>query len=789
MDPLSIAAAIAGFLSLAGQIATMLKSYVGEVQSAPDEVQGLLSEITALRQVLRDFMMLLGKDDLNGRKFESNSVLVKAIEACQYQLEELRGRLAGLTGDSSNRKLPGWVTRMKWPLKKDEIQRTMVSLQRFAQIFQFSMVIRNCQLMSGTSSAVILQLDENGQEIENIAKNLESLSISVPSDLQQKISEFSEIKAMVSELAQFNIEEVQNISLGMSDVQQKLQDITTSSNIGLKAPENVFYLNRSLVIDHLDYKFSSEERVCVACLYCDYQDDKAQTTVNMIGVLLKQVITRLNKSGSLPLNTITTLREYLNEHKNVDLLEACRLLGETAKQLRRFYVCIDALDECNEEHRGDLIQALAKVERECNQRDLIRIFFTTRPHIKWPELMERNCGLGPLDYLVVEAHPDDIRKYVLHRIEKDGNSDCMDDKLKDEILERIMGTCDRMFLLPALQIQAVLDQTTISKRRKALSEMPIKLEMAFESTISRIKNKESERSKQAMDVLKWSFLARCPLTVMELRHALSVEFDPSEIRHGNLPLAYDKTLDWDNFPSDKSLTDWCLGLIIVDEETSTVRLVHKSLHDYLMQLNEDSKIFHHGHTEIAFTCLQYMRFNDDERCGLENSFKNLLDGSSQTVDFNTKLGGSTMLLQASCVGNVEIVRLLLRKNVNVNLADGNGRTALSWASKNGHDSVLWASTEGHSSVVKLLLQSEFIDINSKDNCGWTALLWASEIGHDSVIDLLLQSAGIDINLTDKDDRTALAWASRNGHDSSVKLLLQTDGIKIDPKDQDGRTAL
>jgi hypothetical protein len=96
----------------------------------------------------------------------------------------------------------------------------------------------------------------------------------------------------------------------------------------------------------------------------------------MIGVLLKQVIATLNGSGLLPSDTISTLRKHLNEQKHVDLEEACRLLGETVKQLQKFYVCIDALDECNEKHRGELIHSLAKISNKCSQQSLIRIFFT-----------------------------------------------------------------------------------------------------------------------------------------------------------------------------------------------------------------------------------------------------------------------------------------------------------------------------------------------------------------------------------------------------------------------------
>jgi hypothetical protein len=104
----------------------------------------------------------------------------------------------------------------------------------------------------------------------------------------------------------------------------------------------------------LSTKFSSEERACVVCLYFDYRDhdDKNQTSVNMIGVLLKQVIATLNGSGLLPRDTISTLRKHLNDQKAVDLEEACRL---TVKQMWKLYACIDALDECNEKDRRDFI--------------------------------------------------------------------------------------------------------------------------------------------------------------------------------------------------------------------------------------------------------------------------------------------------------------------------------------------------------------------------------------------------------------------------------------------------
>jgi hypothetical protein len=60
----------------------------------------------------------------------------------------------------------------------------------------------------------------------------------------------------------------------------------------------------------------------------------------------------------------------------------------------------------------------------------------------------------------------------------------------------------RRFLLPALQIEAVLEKTTVRRRRQALKDMPTGLQDAFEVTIARIKDQKPDMAKQAIEVLK-----------------------------------------------------------------------------------------------------------------------------------------------------------------------------------------------------------------------------------------------------------------------------------------------
>lgn len=66
---------------------------------------------------------------------------------------------------------------------------------------------------------------------------------------------------------------------------------------------------------------------------------------------------------------------------------------------------------------------------------------------------------------------------------------------------------------------------------------------------------------------------------------------------------------WDNFVDGNFLLDCCLGLIVIDESTSSIRLVHKSLQDYLQAEYEKGVLFQKGHHEISHVCVTYMAFD------------------------------------------------------------------------------------------------------------------------------------------------------------------------------------
>lgn len=140
-----------------------------------------------------------------------------------------------------------------------------------------------------------------------------------------------------------------------------------------------------------------------------------------------------------------------------------------------------------------------------------------------------------------------------------------------------------------MKIDHVLEKMTIRARREALNTLPQGLNNALLATISRIKNQSESKKQLGLDTLKWVFLAERQLTLYELVIALSIK--PGDIE-------YDK----DGFPSTKALLNCSLGLVILNESTKSLRLVHKSLQDFFEK---------HHETRIPRQYMSHMSFEYD----------------------------------------------------------------------------------------------------------------------------------------------------------------------------------
>ena len=82
-----------------------------------------------------------------------------------------------------------------------------------------------------------------------------------------------------------------------------------------------------------------------------------------------------------------------------------------------------------------------------------------------------------------------------------------------------------------------------------------------------------------------------------------------------------------------------------------------------------------------------------------------------------------------------------------------------------------------------------MDPDGKDNEGKTPLMLAAQRGHLEVVKLLLQTEKVDLDGKDSEGKTPLIWACEKGKLEVVELLLKTGKVDPDRKDYGGRTPL
>ena len=330
----------------------------------------------------------------------------------------------------------------------------------------------------------------------------------------------------------------------------------------------------------------------------------------------------------------------------------------------------------------------------------------------------------------------------------------------------------------------------------------------YGATIERIKAQDGGKSRLGMVALMWISHAERPLQADELCHYLAVQLGSTDFDAGNIP-------------STSTLVSCCQGLITVDREASTVRLIHFTLQEYL---SAHPDVFSKPHSAMAEICLTYLNsprvkgfstspspdaqstpflqycsvyWGVHARRELSDSARSLAlkllgedYGQISTKllltqaknfpywDFNT-LSPFSGLHCASFFGIAEVVAGLIEMECyDIDEGDFSGCTSLAWGARNGHEE-----------VVKILLGRGEISPDKPDNKGQTPLSDAAQHGHEGVVKILLGREDVNPDRPDNYGGTPLSYAAGCGHEGVVKILLGREEVNPDKPDNDDRTPL
>lgn len=314
-------------------------------------------------------------------------------------------------------------------------------------------------------------------------------------------------------------------------------------------------------------------------------------------------------------------------------------------------------------------------------------------------------------------------------------------------------------------IAAILRETTLYARKEKLKDMTsgLGLEGAYADAMRRIQKQSENRSKLAMEALMWISRSKRPLRVDELCHALAVKIGSTHL-----------TLD--NVPSIHTILGCCLGLVSVDKEASTVRLIHFTFHTYL---REHSTLFLSPDGAIAEVCLTYLNLQstkDPSPPSSEDTTK------SPFLEYASHYWGTHAGTETTTIAKPLAVKLLDQYDTHISarlllskiyrdegwLWDGDGPEPAGFTGL--HVIVFFGNTE----ILTSLLKIKDWENNSRDLAGRTPLIWAAMSGNLAVVKTLLGLKSVSVKQKDNQGRTPLSWAAGNGHQEIARILLKKD---------------
>ncbi|KAL2844564.1 ankyrin, partial [Aspergillus pseudoustus] len=496
----------------------------------------------------------------------------------------------------------------------------------------------------------------------------------------------------------------------------------------------------SLIIDDLTTQCRKNNALGLAYIYFDFRRENDQSAECLLASLLKQL-----SQCRAPLPTcVKELYEKHGDRRTRPISkELFRALESVASLYSKVFVVFDAVDECGtlDDCRNIFLSKIFDLQKVCS----VNVLATAR---LVPEIMARFNSAK----LEIRAHKRDVENYLEARIsqtESEALKTC-----NEEITRTITELADGMFLLAYLHFESVQKtNTTVKQIKKSLSRLPKGPEAytkVYESALFRIKGQNPGASNLAMDVLMWLTCARRQLSPWELQEALGVEPGTAYI-------------DKENLPHVKDMVAACAGLVVVDEESEVIRIVHRTAQDYFE--SNQNHWFPSAESHLTIICATYLSFDifatgfcvNDQEFESRMEQNPLYEYAARNWGHHARAAGSE---------TAHITQSLLKSNARI-CAMSQALTVYKPKWYSGYSQGITQMTALHLVAYFGIREAANQVLRPQGSCN----VRDTENGHQAIVELLLEN-GAYLRSRDNYGLTPLSRAAANGHDDIIKRLLE-----------------
>ena len=184
----------------------------------------------------------------------------------------------------------------------------------------------------------------------------------------------------------------------------------------------------SLVIDRLCDE-AVEGDATVVCFYFDYAARNEQSPANILGALLRQLI---SGEGEIP---EAIAQEFQNDKRAIGgrglRVSGALKMFQAMAATRRIFICVDALDECVPEYRMVVLKALGQILQGSQNT---RLVMTGRPNVR--SEVEREFG-GAVTFILIRATKDGVVRFLREKLRRDPIRNTMNISLEGDIMRSI----------------------------------------------------------------------------------------------------------------------------------------------------------------------------------------------------------------------------------------------------------------------------------------------------------------------------------------------------------------
>ncbi|KAF5980588.1 ankyrin protein [Fusarium coicis] len=784
MDPLSLAASIAGLVSLAGAVISAGYKLNSKLNEDTSDTKTLVTETANFSGILLGVKAHL--ESFKGLDVDFEAVH-NTIEDSKLTIKLIDELLAKLS--KSN--------RIEMLIKAGGREEQAVKLLR--RIEQYKMFFVLCFQLEQSSKSETLQV-----QMEGIVAQLKSL------DESQKGVEKAVGKLVDAGQIQLQEKIIKWLGTPTEDEHDDLckQRDASSAEWILKRQEFNSWLSSlgsallclngtqgsgksvivSKIIESLQESTFEPGSNAVVYHYCRFTNPSSLSPTSLVGSLIGQLFRQSSNPGALleVVNVIYEKHRKRSSHPSLQDLQS--LFTNVSIYFERILLVIDGLDEMSGYWEVlDFLETLPDADTE------------------FKVLLSSRAGMGIDDTFSscfkITITSTDVASDIESLVRKKLNKRRFRGSEVEAVIKELIVRADGMFIWVICQIDH-LSRVRTALSPKLVQALPRNLEKTFEQAFQTLEDEEEK--KLAKRILQFVMFANKPLDLSELVEGIAIMSDT-------------KTLDdvQSNSLREKSYVfELCRSLVRESQATSKIDLAHYSVYQFLqspkIEGNRENELYldkSQGNIELLTACIQYLTIENVSAGGIAEEVEAALEDDDLYI--SPEVFANTPFLQhavsnwpayTSRLSDTELKDIWT--SVFLPFFEPSSNYFKFWVRKArylhgyykyppGITPLHVAAAHGLPNLARILLEDSHLSkvtwqISKAKVGSRTPLHMAIENGQNSVIELLLELDLIDS--TDERGRTPLHLAIECANEEAVSRLILA-GANVNHCEADGRTPL